>query len=181
MPDRSLIQLLEDDAAMYALGAMSAEDSAKFEQRLASGCALCLAEIRSCENIVAALATSVTPASPPAELRQRVLDGAVPPAPRAEAVMEIVRADNNGFQKTPMPGVEIRYLKGKGTFLVRMAPKSYLFEHDHKYNEQCLMLEGSVTGDGETAHAGDFVFMPAGSHHKTLYSETGCLFLITYS
>ena len=64
---------------------------------------------------------------------------------------------------------------------MKMAPKSNIPAHEHKYNEQCLMLEGSVSGDGQTAYAGDFVFMPAGSSHKPLYSEEGCLFLITYS
>jgi quercetin dioxygenase-like cupin family protein len=179
MADRIVIQQVEDDAAMYLLGALSAEDAARFEQRLAAGCALCQAEVRACENTVSALAASVAPALPPVELRQRLLDqiSQMQPLP----VMEIVRADEAGFIKTPMPGVLIRYLKGKNTFLVRMSPKSHLPAHEHKFNEQCLMLEGSVSGDGQTAHAGDFVFMPVGSLHKPLYSEEGCLFLITYS
>jgi anti-sigma factor RsiW len=180
MPDRSHIQQIEDDAAMYILGALSADDAARFEQRLASGCALCQAEIRACETNVAALAATVAPAAPPADLRQRLLDqiGQLQPE---KAAMEIVRADSAGFVQTPMPGIQIRYLKGENTFLVKMAPQTHLPAHEHKFNEQCLMLEGSVSGDGQTAYAGDFVFMPAGSLHKPLYSEAGCLFLITYS
>jgi anti-sigma factor ChrR (cupin superfamily) len=180
MADRSLIQQIEDDAAMYILGALSAEDAARFEQRLASGCALCQAEVRTCENTVAALAASVAPAAPAADIKQRLLDQITQGQPE-KVVMEIVRADHAGFVPTPMPGIQIRYLKGKSTFLVRMAPQTHLPAHEHKYNEQCLMLEGSVSGDGQTAYAGDFVFMPAGSLHKPLYSEDGCLFLITYS
>ena len=179
MADRLLIQQIEDDAAMYILGALSAEDAASFEQRLASGCALCQAEVRACENTMAALAATVAPAAPPADLKQRLLDQISQTQPAA--VMEIVRADGAGFVQTPMLGVQIRYLKGKNTFLVKMAPKSNIPAHEHKYNEQCLMLEGSVSGDGQTAFAGDFLFMPAGSSHKPLYSEEGCLFLITYS
>ena len=179
MADRSLIQQVEDDAAMYLLGALSAEEAARFEQRLAAGCALCTSEVRSCENTVAALAASLAPVEPPLAVRQRLLDQLSQMQP--QPVMEIVRADNAGFQQTPMPGVQIRYLKGKNTFLVKMAPKSHLPGHEHKFNEQCLMLEGSIRGDGQTASAGDFVFMPAGSLHLPLYSEDGCLFLITYS
>lgn len=179
MADRSLIQQIEDDAAMYVLGAMSAEDTANYEQRLAAGCALCQAEIRACENTLAALAAAA-PVAPPTGLKERLLHQ-IGQAEDAAVGMEIVRADSDGFLQTPMPGVQIRYLKGKNTFLVKMAPKSHLPAHDHKYNEQCLMLEGSVSGDGQTAYAGDFVFMPAGSSHKPLYSEEGCLFLITYS
>lgn len=180
MADRSFIQQVEDDAAMFALGAMSAEAAAKFEQRLAAGCALCQAELRACERTAAALATSAETAAPPTDLRQRLLDQIAQSWP-AKSAMEIVPADDGGFVQTPMPGVQIRYLKGKNTFLVRMAPKSSLPAHEHKYNEQCLMLEGSISGDGRTAYAGDFVFMPAGSLHNPLYSEEGCLFLITYS
>jgi quercetin dioxygenase-like cupin family protein len=180
MADRSLIQQIEDDAALYVLGALPAEDAGKFEQRLASGCVLCRLEVQACESTAAALAASVTPVAPPAELKQRLLDQ-IGQAQPAKSGMEIVPADDTGFVQTPMPGVEIRYLKNKSTFLVRMAPKTYLPAHEHQHNEQCLMLEGSVRGDGQTARAGDFVFMPAGSLHSQLYSEEGCLFLITYS
>lgn len=180
MADRSFIQQIEDDAAMFVLGAMSGEDTAKFEQRLAAGCALCQAEVYACEQTAAALATSAGTVSPPIDLRRRLLDQIAQSQP-AKSVMEIVPADDSGFVPTPMAGVQIRYLKGKNTFLVRMAPKSSLPAHEHTYNEQCLILEGSVSGDGKTAHAGDFVFMPAGSVHDPLYSEEGCLFLITYS
>lgn len=179
MADRLLIQQIEDDSALYVLGALSVEDAARFEQRLALGCGLCQAEVRSYEATAAALSASVPAVAPPGELRQRLLDQVRDVQPRPS--MEIVRADDAGFVQTPMPGVQFRYLNGKNTFLVKMAPKSELPAHDHKHNEQCLMLEGSVRGDGQTAYAGDFVFMPAGSHHKALYSEEGCLFLITYS
>lgn len=179
MADRSFIQQVEDDAAMFVLGAMSSEDAATFEQRLASGCSLCAAEVHACERTAAALATSMT-AAPPTDLRQRLLDEIARTQP-INSAMEIVPADEGGFVQTPMPGIQIRYLKGKNTFLVKMAPKSSLPSHEHKYNEQCLVLEGSVSGEGKTAYAGDFVFMPAGSVHAPLYSEDGCLFLITYS
>jgi uncharacterized RmlC-like cupin family protein len=43
-------------------------------------------------------------------------------------------------------------------------------------------LEGSVTdSEGLTAYAGDFVCMPAGITHQPIHTDTGCLFLITYT
>src|SRR3979409_1602563 len=152
MADRTLVQQIEDDAALYTLGALSREDAARLEKRLASDCALCQAEVRACEITVAALAASTTPVAPPAALRQRLVDrisDEIKGPASEESVMEIVRADG-GFVQTPMPGVQIRYLKGKNTFLVRMAPKSNLPAHEHKHNEQCLILEGSISGDGQT-------------------------------
>jgi quercetin dioxygenase-like cupin family protein len=65
--------------------------------------------------------------------------------------------------------------------LVRMAPKTFLPRHDHPLGEQCLVLEGSIRSDDMVAEAGDFTFMPAGSTHPPLYSETGCLLLIAYT
>jgi quercetin dioxygenase-like cupin family protein len=180
MANRSLLQQLEDDAAMFALGALPADEASKFRERLDSGCALCLTEVHACELTASAIATSVLPVAPPPQLRQRLLDQ-ISQTPAVRSAMEIVRADDSGFVEAPIPGIQIRYLKGKNTFLVRMAPKTHLPAHKHKYNEQCLMLEGSVAGAGQTANAGDFVFMPAGSQHEALYSEEGCLFLITYS
>ena len=65
--------------------------------------------------------------------------------------------------------------------LVRMAPKTYYPGHPHHTDEHCLVLEGTLAADGVTAYAGDFTFMPAGSKHSPLYSETGCLLLIAYA
>ena len=62
-----------------------------------------------------------------------------------------------------------------------MAPKATFPAHPHKTAEQCLVLEGSVTSGDVTAYAGDFVYMPAGSNHDSLYTEGGCTFLITYT
>ena len=87
--------------------------------------------------------------------------------------MEIVPADEGGFVQTPMPGIQIRYLKGKNTFLVKMAPKSSLPSHEHKYNEQCLVLEGSIQDeDGQIVGAGDYVFMPKGSTRPCRRSDS---------
>jgi anti-sigma factor ChrR (cupin superfamily) len=62
-----------------------------------------------------------------------------------------------------------------------MQPNTWLPAHDHKHAEQCLVLEGSISTEGVTAYAGDYTYMPAGSVHSALYSETGALFLIAYS
>ncbi len=81
----------------------------------------------------------------------------------------------------PAPGVQYRQLNGPKTMLVRMAPKTWLPAHDHKFGEQCLVLEGSITSDGVTAYSGDYTYMPKGSAHSAIYSETGAVFLIAYS
>lgn len=95
--------------------------------------------------------------------------------------MKIVPADASPWWPGPVPGVELRFLNGRKTFLVRMAPGSSLPLHHHDHAEQCLVLEGSVHSEGATVRAGDYIYMPAGSTHQPIHTEEGCTFLIAYS
>ena len=63
---------LRANAAAYALGALTAEQSVLFEAHLSS-CAECAAEVRSLWPIVEALTDEATPADPPATVRARLL------------------------------------------------------------------------------------------------------------
>jgi len=80
-----------------------------------------------------------------------------------------------------MPGIETRRLFGEKTLLVRMAPGTVFPEHQHSAAEQCLILEGSIRAGPITAYAGDYTYMPKGSSHPPLISETGCTLLIAYT
>lgn len=184
MAHQTHIEEIEAQAALYALGALPAEEAAHFRQRLAAGCSLCQAELRQCERTVAALPLAAGEVGPPPGLKERLLNriGEKPAAKTSEMGEGIlVRASDSGWKRLPVPGVEIRPLFEKKTMLVRMAPKTWLPEHGHSEAEQCLVIEGSVTSDGVTAYAGDFTYMPAGSTHRPLYSEDGCVLLIAYT
>jgi anti-sigma factor ChrR (cupin superfamily) len=195
MADHKHIEEVEQQAMLYSLGALTPEEAKKFAQRLAADCPLCRAEVGECRQVLGALAMTAPQVEPPPNARDRLLAAigaaAKPEGSQKEAAGKdastsmgeglIVRKDASGFESSPMPGVQIRNLLGKKTFLVRMEPKSYLPEHQHKAAEQCLVLEGSISSDGITAYAGDYTFMPAGSNHNPLYSETGCLLLIAYT
>jgi anti-sigma-K factor RskA len=61
-----------DQAAAYALGALTADERKAFEAHLAT-CAECTAEVRSLMPAAAALAEAVPQVEPPAALRARVL------------------------------------------------------------------------------------------------------------
>ncbi len=174
------LQEVEEQAALFALGALPADEAARFEQRVSSGCPVCRAHLREHESVARLLPWSSPARKAPAQLRSRLLESlGAAPAPDSEAI--IVRAGETEWVQTPVPGVQTRALHGKRTMLVRMAPKTVLPAHDHAAAEQCLVLEGSVTSDGVSAFAGDYTYMPAGSHHSPLYSEEGCLLLIAYT
>lgn len=184
MADKSHIEEIEAQAALYALGAMEKDEASRFEERLKTGCPLCSAELHECETVAMALPFSAPEVAPPAGLRARVLDSITREPERHGGGLGdgiLVRPTDTEWRTGPAPGVEIKPLHGRRTMLVRLAPKTWLPEHDHKYAEQCLVLEGSISTNGVTAHAGDFTYYPPGSSHHALYSEDGCLLLIAYT
>jgi anti-sigma factor ChrR (cupin superfamily) len=186
MAKRAHLREIEEQAALYALGALGPDEAGKFGKRLAAGCPVCRAELAEFQAVADSLPLSAPEAAPRPEVRRRLMErigGGAPatsakPAPTAGT---LVRPGDTAWIPALAPGVEIRPLLGKKTMLVRMAPGTYLPEHEHSYGEQCLVLEGTVRSDDMEARAGDFTFMPAGSTHAQLYSETGCLLLITYA
>jgi len=181
MRNRTGATQVESDAALYALGALPHADAEQFRRRVAAGCPLCTELLADCEKVVAILPLTAPEVEPPPSLRARLMDriGAPSAAPAREGTL--VRASDTEWVDAPAPGVQYKPLRGSKTMLVRMAPNTWLPEHDHKFAEQCLVLEGSIESDEMTARAGDYVFMPAGSHHSALYSPTGATFLIAYS
>jgi anti-sigma factor ChrR (cupin superfamily) len=183
MAKRTHIQEVEELAALYALGALGPAESGSFEKRLAAGCPVCRSAYQECRETVEALPLAAPEVAPRPEVRMRLMEriaGKATPAASKATMGTLVRPGDTEWANAA-PGVEIRPLLGKKTMLVRMAPGTYLPEHEHRYGEQCLVLEGSIRSDDMEAHAGDFTFMPAGSTHSQLFSESGCLLLITYT
>jgi anti-sigma factor ChrR (cupin superfamily) len=187
MSSDTLTAPIGEAAALYVLGALPPEERRQFEQRLASGCAVCCAEAEDGAAAMDALALTAPARRPPASLRKRVLDRIAGTAARRQnqdmlSGMVVVRSEDTAWKPSSLPGVEVRTLRGDQTVMLRMRPGAQIPAHSHTSNEQCLVLEGTVMdADGVTARAGDFVFMPAGSRHKPLHTDTGCVLLIAYT
>src|SRR5215831_18490262 len=168
MAKRAHLREIEEQAALYALGALGPDEAGKFEKRLAAGCPVCRSEFAEFRMVADALPLTVPEAAPPPELRERLMERIGAGAAAASAASKpqstagtLVRPGDTAWISALAPGVEIRPLLGKRTMLVRMAPGTYLPEHEHRYGEQCLVLEGSIRSEDMEAHAGDFTFMPA--------------------
>lgn len=173
-------------AALYSLGALTPGEQADFEQRLQSGCPLCTAEYAEYACVADGIAESVPVQNPSPSVRQRLFDRiavAIPQKPKASKdEMKLVRAGDTPWRSLPFSGVEVRPLLGQKTLLVRMQPGSVYPSHEHRYTEQCYVLEGSVIDStGVTASAGDYICMAAGSTHQEIRTETGCVFLLAYT
>jgi hypothetical protein len=182
MSVKSHLEALEEQAALFALGALPRDEAGKFQMRLSAACPLCHEALHDVQSTLTALSMTVPDVSPPASLRARLLERLSPAKPRRHTIIgELVRAGDTAWESTEDPGIEIRQLHGRETMLIRMAPGSWLPSHRHDTAEQCLVLEGSITGGGVTANAGDYVFMPHGSSHPSLFSQNGCVMLIAYT
>lgn len=184
MADEIHIQEIEEQAALYALGALSPNEASQFKLRLDARCRLCEAEVRKCEAVVAALPLNPPEITPPPGLRERVLAMAAANPPSDETKFgegTLRRANDSDWQDSGVPGVQVRNLHKNKTVLVKMAPDASYPAHVHTDAEQCLVLEGSITSDGVTVYAGDFTYMPRGSTHAPLHSPDGCLLLVAYT
>ena len=180
MQESSHFTEVQDQAALFALGALPADEAQSFRRRLDAQCPACMAEVRECANTVDKLPLSAPEVRPPAGLRARLFDRIGTAKPRT-AEGRLVRAGDTEWEPDPSPGVHFRRLLGRKTMLVRMDPKTTYPAHDHHEAEQCLVIEGNVRSAGITARTGDYIYMPAGSSHEPLYSEGGCVLLIAYT
>jgi len=181
--ERAYIEEVEQQAALFALGASPSDEAEAFRLRLASGCPFCQAEVDDCKRVLSLLPLSVRPVTPPLDLRARLLKSVQEQAEQTPPTsdMSLLRSDETPWQPTPYPGVTMRLLYKHKTMLVRMGANAQIPAHSHATAEQCLVLEGSVRSAGVTANAGDFIYMPAGSKHQDLNSSDGALLLITYA
>lgn len=180
------------EAALYAAGHRDSASTAGFEARLRDGCEIAASEYAGFAETATAFVFADLPLhTPPAGLRERLLarisaaeqPSPSPPLPQSAAspAMVVTRATDAHWLPGPASGVEICLLRGKKTMLVRLSPGARVPAHHHASDEQCLVLEGSLS-DGEiTVQSGDFVYMQAGSTHRELSSATGCTFLIAYA
>lgn len=79
------------------------------------------------------------------------------------------------------PGIDMKVLvrdteTGLFTALFRLAPGAVVPDHVHTAIEQTYVLEGTFADQDGVAHAGDFIWRPAGNRHEA-HSPDGCLIL----
>jgi anti-sigma factor ChrR (cupin superfamily) len=176
-------------AALYALGALEADEAREFEEHLAAGCAACEAELREFETVAGDLGLAATEAEPPAGVRARLLAlvseerGGGESGAGVAAGFLVLRAGEGKWRPTDDAGVSFKLLfadreRGTMTTLVRMEPGSRIRSHRHLGVEQCLVLEGDVRSGSVGMAAGDFNCSMPGSVHEELVSDGGALLLL---
>ena len=187
---------LRELASLYALDALPQEDKAAYEAHLGAGCAVCIAETASFRKVIGAIGLSIDPVSPRAELRERLMETIArtsqPPARKSSGVLydkdgvRVVRPGDMTWRAGELPGVFLKVLfndtaRGYTTAMVRMTPGTQYPSHKHAGVEELYLLEGDLCVDDMTMRAGDYCRGEAGSVHKEIVTQNGCLFVVTSS
>ena len=171
-----------DRALLYAVGALSAEESAKVDRMLEAGDPLLEAEIRSFREAAAQTALALPESSPSPSIKSRLI-ARIRPAEVIPPGMAILRSDAGKWRESGFPGIQFQLLHHDKqanlvTQLVRMSAGAVYPGHHHKMDEQCYVLEGSVRLDNMVLRAGDYGRANAQTDHHSMTTDTGCTVLL---
>ncbi|HXN10482.1 MAG TPA: cupin domain-containing protein [Steroidobacteraceae bacterium] len=130
---------------------------------------------QSLGTLSAAIAPAAMAPERVADLRERVMAGVA-------GTTQVLRAAD-GEWKQLLPGVKIKTLHvdrehGTQTSLWRLAAGARIPPHPHTKDEECLVLEGSITHEGIVYGQGDFLFTRPGLRHRDFIAPEGALLMI---
>ena len=185
---------VEELAALYAAGALTNFERTDVERRVADGDEIMLAAVRSWDEVVAALGTTLAPVTPDPRIKAALLARLEPErAEQTETVSEaaisrvpvqvVHRADGAGWRSAGAPGASVRVLnadrkRGRMTTLMKIDPGCRFPSHAHPGDEECLVISGDMIDGDLLLGPGDYVRSAAGTHHDELTTRTGCVCLI---
>jgi anti-sigma factor ChrR (cupin superfamily) len=180
------VELTDDDrarVALYALGALPAEEALAFERHLSEGCERCREEAAAMRDVCDEMALAPAAVSPPSAVRARVMaearHGRASVAPTFAFTLE-----REGDWVEIQPGVQQKMLvasrpgDASSSYLIRLAPGATAASHRHEYFEHCYVIAGDLFIADRHIRKGDYHYAPKGSLHHDVRSETGCLLLI---
>jgi anti-sigma factor ChrR (cupin superfamily) len=184
----------QEQASLYALGALTASEKQDFEVALRSQPEL-RTLVRDLQSTAETLAKSVPQVTPPPELRARVLRSVSAPAPQSlpftgrevnPAFFFTAAHDSSGWKQLPVPGAFIKLLsadrqRGYAVVLGRLDAGVRYPAHRHTSPEEIFLLTGDLTIAGRRLGPGDFHHCDAGTEHPVNYSDEGCTLLAVLS
>lgn len=179
---------VQEQLALYALGALSQIEARMVERHLSDGCEVCESELKPFEWVVEALGFASPAVSPPAAARQklvaRLAEESQPTTAMKDALQQFysLRASEGEWRETGAGVFEKQLFvdekKRTVTSLIKMLPGTECPSHRHLGIEECLVLEGDFRVNGEVFGAGDYRCAMADSIDQLPFSATGNLLLI---
>jgi len=169
---------VQELASTYALGLLEGTESEEFERHL-PGCAVCQSELSVFRNVASGLVHAAPGVQPSPRLKESLLR-------RISPARLLVRADDQNWEATPFPGVEIRRLfvdklTGAVTILLRAAAGALYPAHRHVGIEQIYVIDGDLVFNDHTLETGDYEVNGPLSEHSSITSKTGCLAIIVHN
>ena len=127
------------------------------------------------ERVLAALSLAAAPIEPPPGLWERIAGELGATAAKEGAVSRL----DQGKWRRIAPGIQMKPLWGKRTFLLRCEPGAVLPRHRHRAFEHTLILAGDIVTSEGVFGPGDYQGVPEG-WHEAWSTRTGCLALVQY-
>src|SRR3954447_20440542 len=173
---------LDDLAAEYVLGTLSADERAAVERAAAVDPALAK-EIERWNEQLSPLLLDAPEVEPPAYIFDRIKAKIATAQPPASAGSRTVRADE-GTWEFIYPGIERKMLwhdrdKKRITFLIRAQPGAEFPAHQHDDDEQAYVLSGDLAFEDLVLGAGDYHLARPGVSHPVGRTRMGCMLLVT--
>jgi anti-sigma factor ChrR (cupin superfamily) len=130
------------------------------------------------DQALASIDLALPPAEAPAGLWARIAPDLEAPHPLAEGLM-VSRLDEGRWRQLA-PGVKMKRMWNKLTWLLRCEPGSTVPAHEHRSFEHALVISGDLVSNLGTYGPGDYHGVPSGGVHDAWTTRTGCLVLIQY-
>jgi anti-sigma factor ChrR (cupin superfamily) len=171
-----------DLALLYAIGALTAGETANVDRMLEAGNPVLESEIRAFRETAAMTALALPESSPSPSVKNRLM-AKIRPAEVLPPGMAILRGGTGKWRESGFTGIQFQLLHHDQqadlvTQLVRMAAGAVYPGHHHKMDEQCYVLEGSVKLDNMVLRVGDYGRANAQTDHHMMTTDTGCTVLL---
>jgi hypothetical protein len=177
----------EEQASLYVLDALAAEERQAFERELAGDGEL-QQLVRTLRASADLLVLAVPQYEPSDGLKQKVLQriAALAPPPRSNEVPPglafVASNDPTGWKPLPVPGAWIKLLslervRGYAVLLGRLEPGVHYPAHVNAGPEDFYILTGDLHIGDKRLGPGDFHHAERGSRHEVNHSVEGCTLL----
>ena len=173
-------------ASLHALGALTAQEQARFEGELAANAEL-RALVRELQRAADLVAISSATAKPTVELKSKVFARiealAATPRPNQNPSLAGLRFEDGvserGWKALPVPGAYIKLLSlepegGYAVLMGKLDPGTRYPAHVNVGPEDFCVLTGDLFIGERKMVAGDFHHADKGSQHAENYSIEGC-------
>jgi anti-sigma factor ChrR (cupin superfamily) len=171
----------QEQALLYAIGALEPAEIAVFERHLHEGCGSCQDELRDFQAVATGLALTAPQRTPGDNVRRRLMARV-----NVGSGLTTLRSDEESWKATSFEGIHVRRLfvdreRRTVSMLVKMAPGARYPRHRHAAVEECYVIEGDLHVSGSVLLAGDYQRADLDSVHGAQWTEKGCTAFIISS